>query len=1047
MNIKLFENNGEENKAGAESTNPESTGGGGARVEKAQVKAPSSPQTGSPDSEVDVDDLFGKYTSLIFLSGTGTGNIIEEGDRLSMLEINKSMMNNFESIEFEDFQWICETKDFKEYLKRTGRKESTWDTNESESFSESHSSKVLNFDEYAKESELHEDEKILSYSEYKENSIDENLGDIIMPGTTERGMKFKRKDAGFSGGALTENQRSYLKFYYTKNRFMHGDLRNDFSTTLDLEKIKTGEGNEIQIFTSYIDSSGKNYEESIISFGFRADMIIRPQGSLTKCVVVGTIFNISPKVPQGESQGDSSTFEKIVSAFDWAGKELQEIFSTATGQLFGVTAGVSVAWGLIGAAGAGFLGWRALATFREATSTLEGIRGSIEAASTARRAREAQAAKKVGIFKRLSGRVGRFVIYPYKVVQRYLSGSRAVVGVQRAAALSRLMTIRNTSRFRYVSMGIKSARLAKGAGFLAKASRAGSTLAKASNPIGWALLLTDLAVSTYNYTSDNQAPSWKPIIGDKTDALKNYASKKIGGSGLCPSATNKVTFSKLQNGKQYTMCWTQGPDSGFGVALSFVASISTRTTIDMVKLKDISYGTKILSIFIITNINHKETREKIEKYGLRLLVFKGNVTYEEGIIDDNISAKLVLGNASEDPKEMLPMSYRGHTNNLLFTDTYIGSPDQLVTVDNLGPEEFTFHFEDSESNVINVWGKKITEEDLENANEEEVRSFFTKDPVSSYIGDPSKETEEEKEEREELEKKALSLKQKSQNELEKSEEESSKSSANPQTNESILSFNDFSRQKELGSVYESSAVKDLDSSSSSPVQQDFQKILNNSTSPAFFEIYFVTLREYADPSLRKTYRPGSFTNFLLTPEAISASDGSDLSGEISINNYDVLLNVKKGLYSFDKESSQKGKERRENEEAEKLKGGKNQIEIRSSTRGQVFDLSKTPEKEKEEKKDDLEREGGLISKLEKDDIKSLNIGSWGDVTNVKAIRDERGNIVKIKIKNRKASLDDKSREVGKGDPGFESAIRLYDKYKESTEVSTSPEKSSLAMRR
>lgn len=1045
MGIKLFEINGEENKAGAESTNPESTGGGGSRVEKAQMKAPSAPETGAPDSEVDVDDLFGKYTSLIFLSGTGTGNIIREGDRLNMLEINKSMMSNFESIEFEDFQWICETKDFKKYLAKTGRKESTWDTNESEKISESHSSKVLNFDEYRKDSELYEDEKILSYSEYKENSIDESgLGDIVMPGMTEKGMKFKKKDPGFSGGALTENQRSYLKFYYTKNRFMHGDLRKEFSTSLDLEKIKTGEGNEIQIFTSYIDSSGKKYEESIISFGFRADQIIRPQGSLTKCVVVGTIFNIAPRVPQGESQGDSSAFEKIISAFNWAGGQLQDIFSTATGQIFGVTAGVSAAWGLIGAAGAGLLGWRALATFREATSTLQGIQGSIEAASAGRRAREAQAAKKVGIFNRLAGRVGRFVFYPGKVVQRYLSGSRAVVGAQRAAALSRLMSIRNTSRLRYVSMGIKSARLAKGAGLLAKASRAGSTLAKASNPIGWALLLTDLAVSTYNYTSDNQAPSWKPIIGDKTDALKNYASKKIGGDGTCPSATNKVIFSKLENGKQYTMCWTQGPNSGFGIALSFIASISTRTTIDMVKLKDISYGNKVLSIFIITNVNHKETREKIEKYALRLLVFKGNETYEEGIIDDNISAKLVLGNASSDPKEMLPMSYIGHTNNLLFTDTYIGSPDQLVTVDSLGPEEFTFHFEDSESNVINVWGKKIKENDLENASEEEVRSFFTKEPVSSYIGDPAKETEEEKEEREELEKKALSLKQKSQKELEKSEKKESSESSNIQTNESILSFNDFSRQKELGFVYES-AIEDA--SSSNPIQQDFQKILNNSTSPAFFEIYFVTLREYADPSLRKTYSPGSFTNFLLTPEAISSSDGSDLSGEISINNYDVLLNVKKGLYSFDNESSQKEKERRENEEAEKLKGGKSQIEIRSSTRGQVFDLSRTPGKEKEEKKENLEKEGGLISKLEKDDIQSLNIGSWGDVTSVKAIRNDKGNIVKIKIKNRKASLDDKSREVAEGDPGFQSAIRLYDKYKESTEVSTSPEKNSLAMRK
>ena len=113
--------------------------------------------------------------------------------------------------------------------------------------------------------------------------------------------------------------------------------------------------------------------------------------------------------------------------------------------------------------------------------------------------------------------------------------------------------------------------------------------------------------------------------------MRNYA----GASGPCPSATNSVTFGDLEKGEQYTLCWTQGPDSGFGVALSFVMSVSTRTTLDMIKLADWDFGDKKLSVFIVTNVNHKETWDKMKNFDLRLLIFKGTEVYEEGYIDDN----------------------------------------------------------------------------------------------------------------------------------------------------------------------------------------------------------------------------------------------------------------------------------------------------------------------------------------------------------------------------------------------------------------------------
>ena len=186
-------------------------------------------------------------------------------------------------------------------------------------------------------------------------------------------------------------------------------------------------------------------------------------------------------------------------------------------------------------------------------------------------------------------------------------------------------------------------------------------------------------------------------------------------------------------------------------------------------------------------------------------------------------------------------------------------------------------------------------------------------------------------------------------------------------------------------------------------------------------------------------------NFLLTPEAISAADGADISADVSISNYDILLNCKKGLYTFDQEASDREKEEEAEAEAEKLKGGKSQIEIKKSGIGGIINLSRTPEKEKEEKKQELEREGGMMAKVDQKDVQSLDIEGWGDITNVKAIKDKDGNITKVKIKNRKASLDDKSRTLQKGDPGFESAVRVYDKYKETENPTTPPNPGNVAL--
>ena len=71
--------------------------------------------------------------------------------------------------------------------------------------------------------------------------------------------------------------------------------------------------------------------------------------------------------------------------------------------------------------------------------------------------------------------------------------------------------------------------------------------------------------------------------------------------------------------------------------------------------------------------------------------------------------------------------------------------------------------------------------------------------------------------------------------------------------------------------------------------------------------------------------------------------------------------------------------------------------------------------------------------------------SGGSSSTVSFVGEVNGDSSEVKIKNRKASLDDKSRTLQKGDPGFESAVRVYDKYKETENPTTPPNSGNVAL--
>jgi hypothetical protein len=481
---------------------------------------------------------------------------------------------------------------------------------------------------------------------------------------------------------------------------------------------------------------------------------------------------------------------------------------------------------------------------------------------------------------------------------------------------------------------------------------------------------------------------------------------------------------------------------------------------NITKINDFPTGG--LSMFLINSVNYKGIWDEIKGYDIRFLFIK-NGTYEEGYMDDNIGTYFLGAKSNPDSKDgILPISYYGHCHPSIFEANAKSMKDQLVIVDGTAPQTFNFHFEDSESNIINVTGSKITDKDLENASGEEINSFFTVEPTSSYIGNPDDETEEERVERESLENSARSSleasggseeeNQDSPEKVELASNENYKWYSSIEESKPITSFSQFKLIKESllletdppieggtpkqgveelptevgGEKEKTPELGDIKGTTigskiltSKQINENFEEVLDTIDEPIPFCIYFVENREYADPELRDIYLPGSFMNFSLDTSAMSASDGEDIEGDIQVSNLDILLNAKKGFYKF----SEKDTETKLKDTDIEVAGGGDSKATKTII---TADISSARNKEsvtplgrggKEEIKTTLQR-------VKPDELNQLEISDWEDVTSIKIIRDGSGNPERIKIKNRKAGFGDKSRTIEKGERGWEAALSL-----------------------
>jgi hypothetical protein len=975
----------------------------------------------------DLSDLMGSHNSILFLTSPDSSGIIKRGGNLGFLELTEDAIQKGAEIDLEDFQWWCDTDDFNKYLDKTGReyKKSTGEwTSENEEIDENKSQR-----------------NISSYSDFineKEGSLNEFTG---IPGfggvgtnITSKGMDWEGDSPDFQGGKLSDSERKFVKFFFTRNHLKNSGIMQN---QLNLNKLKIGD--RIEIFVSAYDpKTGKSDDMSMVGVTFEVIAVISSQGDIASPMAVGQITHLSPNLGQGGGGGFGSILEEVVSNVYGMWDNLESSLSTSSGKIFATIislgsiygTGIFTTFAVMKALNTYRIGLRANALV---STGLYGKGAEAVAAATAD-------IKSTSLMGRISKGIKnsglvKFVKYPITILKRYKDLKKW--------NKTGFLGLKGWKAARYILFGKRAKALGKTATYASKLARAGSAAGKWSNPIGWVLLAADAIGSTLNYTSDNQAPSWDPIIGGEGDAMKDYKD-----NGTCPSASNSFRPSEIEIGRNITLCWTQNPESGFGLALSFVVSNSTRTTMNLTKIFDFKPKgqSQSLSLFLVNSVNYKELWNEIKGFDLRFLFIKDD-TYEEGYADDNIGAYFLGAKSQPDSKDgILPISYYGHCDYAEFVEVYQGMPDQLVLVADDAPDEYNFHFEDSESNIINVYGRKITNKDIESASEEEIRSFFDVQPVSSLIGNPEDESEEERKERKSLESSA----RKSEEDLANSEGEEEDSENNEsqkwyssiETPKTITSFSDFKSIKEsiifeengipsnvVELPTESGAVSEK-AVSSKQFQENFQTILQTADKPIPFAIYFVELREYANPELRKIYKPGSFMNFSIDAKAINSSDDSLIEGHVQISNLDVLIEPRKGIYTF----SEKDKETEiKDTDIEKGEESKSGILSRSTERKEISSL---PISKKEGKEIST-----TLDRMSSEDLSDLGISDWNDITSVKIIRDDAGNPKTVKLKNKKAKLGDKSRRFDEGDPNFQKALEVAKANKDKEEEENQKEES------
>ena len=562
-----------------------------------------------------------------------------------------------------------------------------------------------------------------------------------------------------------------------------------------------------------------------------------------------------------------------------------------------------------------------------------------------------------------------------------------------------LATLKNTRMAASsVSKGVKLAKRAKsfGAGALGvtKAFLRGTTkgLSKSGAKfipfVGEVLMAVDLIGSTWNWYSGNQAPRY--------DEVDSFA---------------KETFipKEIQIGRPIIVCWSQPPSGTLGTAISFIASNETRTTMELVKIAQ----TGSESVFILTQINSKEIQKQIAEYDLTLISFSNSDKFERGYIDND---DLDFHMLSVKNSSAAMFKYQGSCPWEDLDKAFDESADTLLVSDPDAPEKYEFNFKDTENNIINVAGRKVTTDELSKYSSADMQRIFGLGGSNSAPS-VSKKTEE-----------SLGFEVYS----------------NLIAESSIVGFDDFIRK--TGSVFEDNeggseaepdvpedplapevpAEPDVPADPEVPEEPDVPEDVSELTpeqksGPAKVCIYLVTSKDYANPELRGKYKIGNFTNFAIDESDYNASDGESISVEANFD--EELIDPKRGIYTYvkpkeDEESKinvitqpseeddkEEGKTDKDGEETKKSDG---EDEIKTSPDDVIIKDRKSSTIIRDRNfKDGVNLIDEVLTPREKEILK---IENWKSISFAKEFRNNRGDVVEVKLRNRYASFGDKSRK-------------------------------------
>jgi len=548
----------------------------------------------------------------------------------------------------------------------------------------------------------------------------------------------------------------------------------------------------------------------------------------------------------------------------------------------------------------------------------------------------------------------------------------------------------------------KTAGMVKGFVTGAKAAAGTAKAAEWTNPIGWALLAINAVGSTWNWYSGNQAPR----LGQVEDFAKDKFDPK-----------------SIEIGVPITICWSQ-PAGGWGIAVSFLFNNETRTTMELIKVAE--RGGK--SIFILTQINSKEIQKQIANYDITLLSFDNGDVVETGFFDnEDLDFEMLC--VKQDLNSLF--NFQGACDWNLFQDEFNKAKSTLLVSDPNAPDEYEFHFSDSEDNIINVVGTKVSTEELSKYSDEDINRIFgvtvSKETESRIKTEGASKSNKEKE----TEEVSDSLNHNYFSDLLESQV--------------ISKFSDFKKKgyemfEDQGAVSNVAKGNPKEGSDDADSQTKNMPALTpeQMSGPAEIAIYLVTERDYADPKLRGKYETGEFTNFLLDPKDWEARNGSSI--EVDPNTDEVLEDSVRGLYTYvEKKEDEKPVIKDEVQDADDdTEGSEEKPETEVKQDDYYITVSPQDVEIKDRKSSTVIKDTSLAGGINLFDTmltapekEALKIENWKTVTFAKELRDNRGDIIEVKLKNKYAPFGDKSRKYRATDgEAFEIAKRFVEQTKD-----------------